>query len=402
MGKTESEPRLLILGASHFQLPLIVRAKEYGIRVFTCDYLPDNPGHRLADQSFNVSTTDVESVLELASRLEIDGVATLSSDPAIPTVARVANALGLPGPSRESVALLSEKDRFRALLAALGFNTPANYVLDSATIPRELLQSGARLVVKPIDSSGSKGVTDVRATGAELTDAVILALRLSRAKRCIIEEYVEGHQVHGDAYIKRGKIVHHYLGDHAFFTGTRSFIPVMTRWPSIHEGGPKLAEIIRQVERTSQEAGYLDGPMNIEARITPGGEIFIIEVSPRNGGNFVPVIQGDLTGFDFVGHVLAEALGHAYSAGIQPASRDIGAYYVLHADRDGVLRDVFMSQHARKRLHAFHAFVEKGERVRAFRGSNSAVGVALLKFPTLRDRDELLDQADAHLGIRVD
>ena len=79
--------RILILGGSRFQVPLIRRAKERGLRVITCDYLPENPGHRLADEYHNVSTTDREAVLALARRIGIDAVASFASDPAMPAVA---------------------------------------------------------------------------------------------------------------------------------------------------------------------------------------------------------------------------------------------------------------------------------------------------------------------------
>lgn len=108
--------RLLVLGGSPFQVPLIEKAKGLGLNVITCDYLPDNPGHALADEYHNVSTTDKEAVLEVGRRCKIDAITTFCSDPAVPTVAYVAEALGLPGPSRQAVEKLTEKDKFMGLM----------------------------------------------------------------------------------------------------------------------------------------------------------------------------------------------------------------------------------------------------------------------------------------------
>ena len=108
--------KLLMLGGSMQQIPAIKAAKEMGHYVITCDYLPENPGHKFADEYYNVSTTDKEAVLKLAKELKIDGIVAYASDPAAPTAAYVSENLGIPGNPYESVAMLTEKDKFRDFL----------------------------------------------------------------------------------------------------------------------------------------------------------------------------------------------------------------------------------------------------------------------------------------------
>ena len=103
------QKRILFLGASQFQIAPIIYAKEQGHYVITCDYLPNNPGHKFADEYHNISTTDKDAVLELAKRLKIDGIVAYASDPAAPTQAYVGNRLGLPSNPYESVMILAEK-----------------------------------------------------------------------------------------------------------------------------------------------------------------------------------------------------------------------------------------------------------------------------------------------------
>ena len=55
--------RVLMLGGSRQQIPIIKLAKEMGLYVITCDYTPENPGHKFADEYYDVSTTDLEKVL---------------------------------------------------------------------------------------------------------------------------------------------------------------------------------------------------------------------------------------------------------------------------------------------------------------------------------------------------
>ena len=101
------QKRILFLGGSAFQIPPIKYTKEQGHYVITCDYLPDNPGHEYADEYYNISTTDKEAILDLAKKLNFDGIVAYASDPAAPTQAYVGNKLGLPSNPYESVLVFS-------------------------------------------------------------------------------------------------------------------------------------------------------------------------------------------------------------------------------------------------------------------------------------------------------
>lgn len=379
--------KILILGGSNFQLPLIVRAKEMGLYVITCDYLPDNPGHQLSDEYHNVSTTDKNGVLALAKELNIDAITTLSSDPAMPTVAYVTNVLDLNGPSLDAVTILSEKDKFRSLLSKLSFNVPKNYVVNSTDIPEEVVNSNSKFIVKPVDSSGSKGITYSSASTSELNHAIEYALQNSRAKRCIIEEYIDGDQIHGDGYLQNGRLIYNYLGDHFFYTKTRNFIPISTRWPCKYYGAGTLDVIIKQVEGICNAIGYMDGPVNIEARVTDAGEVYIIEVSPRNGGNYVPIIQEHLTGFDFVSKIICTSLKVNLQVTDKLYNKKIGAHYILHSEKEGVFQDVRISDKIKDHIFFHKIFKKKGDAVDEYVGSNTTIGVVLLEFYSISERD---------------
>lgn len=382
--------RIMVLGGSNFQLPLIMRAKEMGLYVISCDYLPDNPGHKFSDEYHNVSTTDKEAVLELAKSLDIDAIVTLSSDPAIPTVAYVADALGLSGPSPEAVTILSEKDKFRSLLSKLGLNVPGNYVVNSLMIPEEIKNSNSKFVVKPVDSSGSKGITYSSANENELNHAIEYALQHSRTKRCIIEEYIDGDQIHGDGYLQDGKLIYHYLGDHFFYTKSKNFIPISTRWPCKYECREILNAVVSQVESICKAAGYRTGPVNIEARVTDSGKVYIIEVSPRNGGNYVPIIQEHLTGFDFVSKVIYSSLGMDVQVDNDYCEKKAGAYYILHSEKDGIFKDVRISDEINGHIFFCKVFKNEGDGVKEYVGSNTTIGVLLLEFESVQERDFLM------------
>lgn len=380
--------KLLVLGGSPFQVPLIEKAKEMGLYVITCDYLPDNPGHALADQYYNVSTTDKEAILTLARKLEIDAITTFCSDPAVPTVAYVAGQLGLPGPTLAAVEQLTEKDKFRDLMLKVELNVPACFTVKAGELPQGI-DSTQRYIVKPVDSSGSKGITQSTGEAEPLKQAIEYALQFSRAGRCIIEGFIDGKQVHGDAFVKDGKLIYHYLGDHYFFTGTNSFIPISTRWPaSISDNA--MQSVVEQTEKLVQAAGYVEGPINIEARIGSDDKAYIIEIGPRNGGNFVPIIQQRLSGFDFTCAVINIATGNEIEAKTQKEYA-AGAHYILHINADGVLDSIILPKEIEDFVFYKQHFKEKGDKVLKYQGSGQSLGVYLMEFTGQRQRDFLMN-----------
>lgn len=394
-----AKKRIMVLGGSYFQLPIIMRAKEMGLYVISCDNLPNNPGHRFSDGYYNVSTIDKEGVLEIARLLNIDAIVTLSSDPAIPTVAYVAESLDLRGPPLEAVMILSEKDKFRSLLSKLNLNVPEYYVINSSKVPEEIKNSNYKFVVKPVDSSGSKGITYSSVNENELNHAIEYALHNSRAKRCILEKYIEGDQIHGDGYLQDGKLIYHYFGDHFFYTGSNNFIPISTRWPCKYEGTGVLDTVVSQVESICTAVGYLSGPVNIEARITDSGEIYIIEVSPRNGGNYVPIIQERLTGFDFVSKIIHSSLGMNVEVDISLFEKKVGAHYILHSEKDGVFKGVGISDKIMGHIFFHKIFKNEGDAVNEYVGSNTSIGVILLEFDDIDQRNYLMSEISKEIQL---
>ena len=157
--------KLLLLGGSRYLLPVIKVAKELGIYTITCDYLPDNIAHKYSDEYRNVSIIDKDAVLEVAKELSVDGVLSFACDPGVVTAAYVAEKMWLPScGTYESVSILQNKAKFRNFLKDNGFNVPRIYpysTVEDAMRDREIIEYP--VIVKPVDSAGSKGVNRVDA-----------------------------------------------------------------------------------------------------------------------------------------------------------------------------------------------------------------------------------------------
>src|SRR5574344_224695 len=278
--------KILILGAMEMHVPLIKRAKELGYYTITCDYLPDNPGHKISDEAHFESTTDKEAVLALARKLQINGIMTYNSDPAAPTVAYVYEKLKIPGNTYSSVKTMSEKDLFRTFLKEHNLNVPMfGKFKNTEEVCNNIKNYDFPIIMKPVDASGSKGVTVIKKMES-VNSSIDFALQKSRCKRFIIEEYIDakGPQLHGDGFISDGKIKFLYLGDHHFDQKINNLVPYSTTYPSIHTDA-EIQLCIEQIQKFITDVGFKTGGINVELRISKrNNKAYIIDIGARNGG----------------------------------------------------------------------------------------------------------------------
>lgn len=381
-----NQKRILFLGGAYAQIPIIKAAKVRGWYIITCDYLPDNPGHQLADEYHNVSTTDTEKVLALAKKLKPDFVVAYASDPAAPVAAFVSEKLGLPGNSYESVKLLSEKDLFRDFLAKNGFNTPKIVSIADKNIDIEKIkQLQFPLIVKPTDSSGSKGVSKIEHID-KINEAVEYALSFSRNKRVIIEEFIDNKiaDIHGDGFVVDGKLEFSCLGDHIYNGKANPFNPTGTTWPS-KQSKKVIEQIEKDVAKVIQLSGFRNGPVNIEARINHQGKHFIMEIGPRNGGHFVPQAIQYATGFDMVSAYLDFLNGNKLDTSYSKITST--AYIALYSEKEGILKDIIINEKLKPFIKEFHQYIQPGNPVKSFQGANAAIGILLLAFSSESEMD---------------
>ena len=396
------QKRALFLGAAYAQIPVLEEAKSRGWYIITCDYLPNNPGHSLADESYDVSTTDFEKVLQLAKKVKPDFVIAYASDPAAPTAAWVSEQLGLLGNSYKSIQLLSEKDLFRQFLTENGFNSPKAISISRSDDLNKLKTLEFPIIIKPTDSSGSKGVTRVDFI-EQAEQAIRYALTFSRNNRIIAEEFIEcdGNQLHGDGFVVNGKLVFCYLGDQHYNKKINPFVPYSTTWPST-----KSEAIISKIEKEIQKAitlsEFKNGPINIEVRLSNSGKIYIMEIGPRSGGNFVPQIIKYATNFDMVKTTLDYYENVDINVDCQNYKREYSAYYVIHNQLNGILGDIKLDPVLDIYIKEFHQYIKPGEKVKSFQGANAAIGVLLLLFNSWEEMDFYIENMNKFITLKVE
>ena len=386
--------KLLILGAMEMHVPLIKRAKEMGNYVITVDYIPENPGHKLADEAYFDSTTDLDAVLKLSKKLNIDGIMTYNSDPAAPTAAYVAEKLGLPGNPYQSVKIMSEKNLFRDFLISNGLNAPKfgnNLNIEDALC--HINDFSFPIIIKPVDSSGSKGVTVVNNVN-DVQNAIECALEKSRSKKFIIEEYIEpvGKQLHGDGFVQNGKVVFLHLGDHHFDSTINNLVPYSTTYPTEHP-----VEIVNacknQIQDFMSKVGFKNGGFNVELRISnKDNKPYIIDIGARNGGNFTPKVIEYGSGFNFLDRAIKIALGENIDD-IKMTDKiyNFVSYLILHSNKNGVLNNIVLDKMIEDRIIEKHIYLKSGDKVETFLGANAALGVLIMKYESREVMDEIVE-----------
>ena len=388
--------KLLVLGGTYFQIPVIEYAKSRGHYVITCDYLPNNPGHKLSHEYHNISTTEKEDVLTLAKKLKIDGILAFASDPAAPTAAYVSEKLGLTGNKFETVQLMSEKFLFRDFLLKNSFNVPQfKQYSDLESLFKDIDSFAFPMIIKPNDSSGSKGVSRID-KAEDIPSLFTLAMGYSRCKRIIVEEYIEGPQFHGDAFVNNNQVVFSYLGDHYFNGSLNSSTMYPSKFP---------AEIIENMEKDLQHfitlVGFKQGGVNVEIRLSnKNKKPYIIEIGPRNGGHFTPNIIQYASGFNFIKASVDSALGLDF----QNQKTKKQGYYVnlvLYSKKSGIFQEVEISDTLKPHILESCIYKQKGDEILPGTTSNTSIGTLLLKFDSLDDMHYHVDNSYAYYSVKL-
>lgn len=396
--------KLLLLGGSKHQIPAIQYARENGYYTILCDYLPDNPGQMYSHEFHCVSTTDKESILELAREKEIDGIVAYASDPAALTAAYVSEKMGFPTNPYKAVEILTNKDKFRRFLAENNFSTPkAKGYSNLEQAEQEINEFTLPVIIKPIDSSGSKGVSqldDVK----DLKDKFAYAMQFSREKRVIIEEYVEmeGYQVAGDGFSVDGELVFRcFANDHFNRNGLNPFIPISASFPynmpkRIHN------KIHDEIQRLFDLLNMKTGAYNFDVRVDKDENIYLMEIGPRNGGNYIPQVIKYATGIDLLEYTIKATMGEDCSDLKMVEPKGFWSYYAVHSLKEGILKDIKIDKEIReKNIVESHMNYDLGEKVPAFKGSNTSLGILLMKFSSMNEMLYMMDNSDKWIEVIV-
>lgn len=315
--------KLAVIGASYLQLPLIRKTRELGVETHCFAWADGAVCSAEADYFYPVSVLDRERILEHCRQIGIDGITTIATDIAVPTISYVAAALGLPANSVDTAMKATDKGLMRQAFHDYGCSVPHFNVVDSIGIDSHGM--AYPVIVKPADRSGSRGVTRVDEPH-QLEAAVRVALNESISGKAVIEEFIEGREVSVETISYNGK--HYILAvTDKVTTGAPHFVEIAHHQPCSMPARIQDS-IISETIKALDALGIKNGAGHTEIKVTDKGKPYLIETGARMGGDFIGSHLVPLsTGYDFLKGVIEVALGK-FTIPDLPLQRHAGVYFL--------------------------------------------------------------------------
>ena len=301
--------KLLMLGGGFLQNFVILKAKELGYCVHCLDANPNAVGFKTADAHAVINIIDSEACLAYAREQKVDGVLTAATDFGVLTMSYIAQKMNLPGISYDTAKLIKNKaDVRRCLFETKADDTGYSYVIDSIEEIAEILPKiKFPVMMKPVDGSGSRGASKVECA-EEFVKAAEFAMSGSITKRAVVEPFIVGREYGVESFVDNGYI--HILA---------VIQKDMTQPPYYAELGHAIPSgLSDDLEAKVKECVYKallalrvnHGSVNMDLLITKEGNVHIIDVGARMGGNLIGShIIPIGTGIDYMGNMIRAAVG---------------------------------------------------------------------------------------------
>lgn len=299
---------IAIIGASYLQLPLIEKAKKMGYITHVFAWKSNDVGEKAADFFYPISIIEKDEILDICKRIGICGICSIASDLAVITVNYVAENMGLNGNTMHSAMMCTNKYLMREAFRNNGDPSPRSYLVRQK-LNLKILNLKYPVIIKPTDRSGSRGIYKVD-FAKDINDAILCARNESFERKALVEEFIDGKEYSVEYISYQGK--HYFLAvTEKYTTGAPHFIETGHLEPASIDN-----EILKKIKTVIVHAldtlEIRNGASHSEIKIDTNGNIFIIEIGARMGGD---CIGSDLvkysTGYDFVKMVIQVACGEA-------------------------------------------------------------------------------------------
>lgn len=302
----EAKKKIAIIGGSYLQLPAVLKAKELGYEVHCFSWRDGAVCAEHADFFYPISIIEKEAILQECERIGIDGITTIASDVAVLTVNYVASHMGLISNPDEYSEVTTNKYLMRKCFTENGIPSP-RYAIASQSEDYNITSFQFPLIVKPTDRSGSRGVEKVL-DPLQLDAAIARAQKEAFSRAAIIEEFVTGREISVESISYQGQHTILQITDKVT-TGDPFFVELEHHQPST------LPEAVQSEVKTivlkALNALHIQyGASHSELKITEDGDIRVIEIGARMGGDFIGSTLVRLsTGYDFLEGVIKVAMG---------------------------------------------------------------------------------------------
>lgn len=375
------DKRLLYVGGSHADIPIIKAAKKLGFFVITTGNKPSDLGHAYGDRYINADFSDCEAIYTLAKEQKVTAICASCNDFAALSASYAANKLGLLGHDNYEICKrIHHKDLFRAYLMRQHIRCPYGKGYDSKEKVMEESDSwNWPVIVKPIDLTGGKGIK-VAYTKEELENVAEGAFKISRAKRIVVEEFIQGTR-HGFTSIISNQKVKFYFCDNEHYYKNPYMVSGASCPSSV--GKEVQEELCHTIEDIAKDLKLVDGIVHVQF-ILKDEKPYIIEVCRRAPGDLYIELVKYATGIDYAMWILKASIGEECS---QLAQSEISGYFTRHcimAEKEGVIKNIVISDEIKDNIFHKMIWAKPGDRI-----DNALVYKAGIVFVTYSSQEEM-------------
>lgn len=273
-----------ILGGGQWQVPTIRIAKGLGYRVLVTDMYSERPGYKYSDYHAVINITDKRATLRAAQQFEISGIICDTTDVGVPTMAYVAEKLGLPGIGYETALNFTNKHRMRVITSKAGVSNPGFYLVANIAAAQSAASDlGYPVVLKPVDSQSSRGVHVVRTPG-EVEAAYADAKRFTARSEVLVEEFLDGVEVTVESVCLNGKVFAVGISDKDHFPHRPEVANRLTYPADFSE---EILARIQEVNKKTVVALGMDTGVTHGEYMVVGNEVYLVEIAARGAGSRV-------------------------------------------------------------------------------------------------------------------
>lgn len=389
----------MILGAGVYQESLIKKSKERGYQTIVVSPKGDYPGIKFADIYLDINTTDKDSIFRAAKSHQIDAILTTGTDVAVPTIGYVVDRMELKGPSYQSALKSMDKSLMKRAFYSGGVPTAKFDISESISEAERLAETiGFPLMVKASDSSGSRGVHKVESK-EELYESWQAAFDVSRNKKVVMEEFLDGVEFGAQAIVANGQVI-----DVIFHNDTVT--PAPNNAPIGHSVPCSLpTSVLEEAEavvKRAIEVLEIDNTVSNVDLMLVNNKPYIIEIGARMGATCLPENVEHYLGIDIYGLLLDIALGSEIH--FEPIKTPVAnAARLLCAKSSGELLSIYVPNEVKENESLIRLKLDKniGDQVNAFKVGPDRIGEILVKGDSYIDAERLAEEIANQIVVNV-
>ena len=389
--------KLLILGGSHAEIPLIKSAKKLGFYVITTGNKENDLGHKYADEYIKEDFSNKEKMYELALKLKIDAICPGANDFAAISCSYVAEKLGFNHYDNYETSLtIHHKDKFREFAIKHNLSVPIAKSFDSLEEVLNAINTfKLPIIIKPIDLSGGKGIQKIDNLNINKVDEIVqYAFSISKAKKVVVEEFIEGSNHGLSCILINGKIKFHFCDNEHYYINK-----YMVSGASTPSSVPNVAinQLIKESEKISQILNLKDGIFHIQF-IQKDNKAYIIEICRRPPGDLYIDFVKYSTGIDYPKYLVKAFSGLDISDIEQKDSTCLTRHCVM-TNQNGIIENVIYDDSVKENIIDEFMWWKTGDKIEDFMIYKA--GIVFLKYSSLAEMEEKTKKLNELIKIKI-